>query len=401
MKNIPGMVFRLSLLQFIQYFIWGSWFVTAGTYMLYTLGFSGREVGLVYGCTAIAATISPFLLGVIADRYLSIEKLLALLHFVGGIILFALSFVQEFIWFYPLILLYVLCYMPTFSLSNSMCFHHVADAKKDFPRVRVWGTVSWILAGLLVSFLQIEYLALPFQIAAGCSMIQAIYCLTLPPTPPKKRAGEGLLKSLVGDDVNILLKEHSFKILILSIMLICIPASYYYSFVNPFLNEIGVQHAAGKMALGQVTEILLMLILPWIYLKMRLKYILFLGLFVWGARYGLFMLGLHFNQELWHLIALALHGLAFTFSQLTAQIYLDTRVPSHLRSTAQGFYSFLTLGLGVFVGSWIAGETINIFTLSNGSHDWMQIWMLPCIVGVLVSLFFIAVYDGKEKSSSK
>ncbi len=389
--------FRLSVLQFIQYFIWGSWFVTAGTYLLETLDFNGREVGLVYGSTAIAATISPFLLGILADRFFSAEKMLSVLHVLGGIVLIGISFVQEFIWFYPLILLYVLCYMPTFSLSNSLSFHHITNAKRDFPKIRVWGTISWILAGLLVGYLQIENQVTPFRIAAGCSFLQAVYCLTLPNTPPQKQAGKTILQSLFSPEIKQLLKDRSFSVMLICIMLIAIPAAYYYSFVNPFLNEIGVYNAAGKMALGQVTEIVLMLALPWFFRIWRLKTILFLGLFIWGARYSLFLLGMEWQQEIWLILGLLLHGAAFIFSQLTAQIYLDTKVPSHLRSTAQGFYSFLTLGLGVFVGSWIAGETVTAYTLSDGGHDWRMIWLFPTIFGVLVSLGFLYFY--KKPSS--
>ena len=389
---------RLSIMQFLQYFIWGSWFVTAGTYLLENLSFNGREVGLVYGSTAIAATISPFLLGILADRFFSAEKMLAILHFVGGGVLFGLSFVQNFIWFYPLMLLYVLCYMPTFSLSNSLCFHHIADAKRDFPRVRVWGTVSWILAGLLVGYLQIEDQPLPFRIAAACSIVQGFYCLTLPHTPPLRKAGSKVLQSIFGPEIRQLLRDRSFSVIILSIGFIAIPASFYYSFVNPFLNEVGVVNAAGKMALGQVTEIVLMLSLPWFFRILKLKTILFMGLFIWGARYALLIVGLELGNEIWYLLALALHGAAFIFSQLTAQIYLDTKVPAHLRSTAQGFYSLLTLGLGVFVGSWIAGETVTFYTLVDGSHQWKNIWLVPTFFGIVVSLIFYFTYQTKKAS---
>jgi nucleoside transporter len=390
--------FRLSVLQFLQFFIWGSWFVTAGTYLLQTLSFSGREVGMVYGTTAIAATITPFLVGVLADRFFSIEKLLFILHLVGGGLLFTLSFVKDFSLFYPLMLVYVMCYLPTFSLSNALCFHHINDTKKDFPRVRVWGTISWIIAGLFVSWLKVEDQALPFQIAATCSVLQAFYCLTLPPTPPQPNTGIGLWQSLNEPEVKTLLRDSSLVIMVISIGLICIPHSYYYSFVNPFLNEMGVVNAAGKMSLGQVSEIIFMLSLPWFFKIWRLKTILFIGLFVWGARYGLFILGIHFQSEWWFIAALSLHGLAYIFSMLSAQIYLDSRVPVHLRSTGQGFYSLLTLGLGVFIGSYIAGEQVSYYTLDNGLHDWASIWLFPAVFGIAVSILFWLFFRGRQKA---
>lgn len=387
---------RLSIQQFIQFYIWGSWFVTGGNYMTKVLGFSGREVGAVYATTAIAATISPFILGVLADRLFSSEKLLSVLHLIGGILLFAVSMVESFGLFYPLILAYVLCYLPTFSLTNALCFHHVDDAKRDFPRVRVWGTISWILAGLFVGFSNLEDSVIPFRIAAVCSFILSVYSLTLPATPPKG-AGTSLLSTLSDPRLKDLVKDKSFVLLMISVAVICIPTSYYYSFVNTFLNEVGVSHAAAKMSLGQVTEILFMVTLPLLFAKMRLKYIMFIGLLFWGLRYGMFMWGLQLNSELIILLGLGVHGIAYIFSTLTAQIYLDTKVPPEIRGTAQGFYSLITLGLMAFVGSTIAGESVSYFTLDNGNHDWLSIWIFPFSVGTVMAFIFLLGFKGKTK----
>lgn len=393
--RISAVPFRLSILQFLQFFIWGSWFVTAGTYLQSTLGFSGLEVGMVYGTTAIAATISPFLLGVLADRFFSIEKLLFILHLLGAVLLYALSTAQTFAWFYPLVLLYVLCFLPTFSLTNALCFHHIQDTKRDFPRIRVWGTLSWILVGLLVSWLQVEDQAFIFLLAAGCSVVQAFYTLTLPATPPQKQK-ENLWQSLRGPEMQALFRDRSLIVMIGALALICIPSSYYYSFVNPFLNEFGVSNAAGKMALGQVTEIIFMLALPWLFLRFRLKYIIFVGLLAWGLRYGCFILGIHYASEAWLMLGIGLHGTAYICSMLSAQIYLDTRVPVHLRGTGQGFYSLLTLGIGVFVGSTIAGQAVSTHTLVNQAHDWVQIWWFPTWFGVVVAFGFLWLFKGEK-----
>jgi len=392
------MQIRLSLLQILQFFIWGSWFVTGGTYMIQTLGFSGREVGLVYLNFSIAATVTPLFMGVLADRLFSAEKLLAVLHVLGGGLLFLASTITDFTWFNIVILLHVLCYLPTFALSNSLCFHHIEDSKKDYPKVRVWGTVSWIVASFMVSYLNIENQVTPFVIAASCSVFQAAYCLTLPSTPPTPRPKTNFLDSIIGPEIRELFKEKSFAILVICIGLICIPLSYYYSFVNPFLNEIGVENAAAKMSIGQMVEIVLLLTLPWFFKVWRFKTIIFLGMFVWGARYGLFILGYQYNMEWLLIIGIAVHGIAYIFSMLSAQIYLDSIVPTHLRSTAQGFFSLLTMGLMALVGTTIAGETVNAFTNLDGSHNWDMIWVFPFVFGILVSFAFLFFFRSKIKA---
>ncbi len=393
-----SITFRLSLLQFLQYFVWGSWFVTAGNYWLNGVHYNGREVGSIYASVAIAASISPFVIGALADRFFSAEKLLGILHILGSVLLLAISNSTTYSHTYTLVLLYMLCYLPTFSLSNALCFHHIADAKNDFPRIRVWGTISWIIAGLLVGFKHIETTPIPFKLAAMASLVHGIYCFTLPNTPPKLNKHNTLFQNLMSDEMKLLLKEKNFIILIASIGLICIPSSFYYSFVNPFLNEIGMHNAAGKMAIGQVTEIIIMLALPFLFKNMRLKIILAIGLFLWGIRYGLFIIGIESGKEYWHLISLAIHGIAFTCSMFVAQIYLDTRVPVALKSTAQGFYSFLIMGVMALIGSYIAGETVYLNTNADGSHHWQAIWIIPTVIGVISAFFFLVLFKGKEKA---
>lgn len=388
--------FRLSLLQFLQFFIWGSWFVTTGTYLSLNLNFDGREIGMVYSATAIAATISPFVIGIIADRFFSVEKLLAILHFVGAILLFMAARAESFLGFYIIILGYVMCYLPTFSLSHSLCLHHIDDAKKEFPRIRVWGTISWIIAGITVGWFQVEETNIPLYIASAVSIIHCIYCLTLPKTPPKQDKSKSLWQNLTSPQILDLFKDKSFVVVVVSIGLICIPTSYYYSFVNLFLNEFGVQNAAGKMAVGQITEIILMLILPLLFAKFRLKYILFIGLLMWGIRYGFFILGIEQQIEAWLIIGLLLHGAAYTLATFSAQIYIDQRVSPALRSTAQGFYSLLTMGIMALLGTTIAGETVLRFS-ENGQHDWVKIWTFPTIIGVVVAVYFFFFFKSTEK----
>lgn len=389
---------KLSILQFLQFFIWGSWFVTAGTYFLQNLQFSGREVALIYASFSIAATITPLVLGVLADKFFAVEKLLSILHIIGAILLYVLSITTSFYLFYGFMFLYVLCYVPTFSLSSSMCFHHIENVKKDFPVVRVWGSIAWIVASSLVGFLNIEDQNIPFKIAAFTSLVLGIYCLNLPHTPPQSSAGPNLWQSLKGDEVKTLLKNKALTIMLVCVGLISIPVSYYYSFVNPFLNEINIENAASKMALGQGVEIVLMLLLPMFFRIMRFKTIIFMGLFLWGARYGLFMIGYSYHLEWILILGLLLHGFAYIFALLSVQIYLDTKVPTTLRSTAQGFFSLLTMGIMAILGAAIAGEFVQAFAFDDGTHDWNAIWAFPAFFGIMVSFIFYILFKDKSKN---
>jgi nucleoside transporter len=377
--------------------MWGLWFVTAGTYLMEGLDFSGRQVGALYASFSIGASISPLLLGFLADRLFSTERLLSLLHFMGAILLLCLPSVASFSTFYIVLFAYVICYVPTFSLSNALSFHHIKDIKKDFPAVRVWGTIGWIAAGLLISYLEIEDKATPFYIAAFASLIQAIFCLTLPKTPPSLSKQKGI-QPFISPEIKHLFRDTSFTVFIICVTLVCIPRSYYYSFVNPFLNEIGVENAAGKMALGQVSEIVLMLLLPLFLARFKFKTLIFFGIFAWGSRYGLLILGDIWQMESFIIIAILLHAPAFIFSNLTVQMYIDTKVPDELRSTAQGFFTLISMGIFALIGSLIAGETVSRFTQVDGSHIWTNVWMLPFIFGVGTALIFYLTFHPKKKT---
>ena len=383
----PHLYSRLSLLMFLQFLVWGSWMVTLGTYLLKTLDFSGTEVGMIYATTAIAATASPLLLGVLADRFFAAERLLAVLHLLGAACIYTASTLQSFWPVYGCMVLYTLCYMPTFSLSNALCFHHLEHPSVSFPPIRVWGTVSWVLIGFVLSWLQIEDTYWPLRLSAGFSLLQAAYCLTLPHTPPQAER-RGFFAELRTPAMQELLRDRSFAVLIVALALICIPSAYYYSFVNPFLTEIGVPRPAATMSLGQVVEIGAVLSLPWFLTRLRLKRVIFLGLFLWGVRYIAFAYANANEAVALVYFGVGVQGFAYAFTALAAQIYVDSRVPVHLKGTAQGFIAFLTLGLGAFVGSYIAGGTVSLFALADGSHDWRSIWWLPGAVGVVVALGF-------------
>jgi nucleoside transporter len=381
----PSLYWKLSILFFLQFFLWGSWYVTLGTYLLETVGFNGREVGLVYGATAIAAIISPFFLGLMADRFFNTERLLSILHLGGGIVMLSISFITQFHFFYPGLILYALLYIPTFSLSTALAFHHLPHSTNNFPKVRVWGTIGWILAGVLVSVLDWEADPYPMHLAAASSFILGLFCFLLPPTPPRPSKGRLTIINMLGPEVLALFKQRGFSILTICLALIAIPSGFYYSFVNPFLNEIGMENTAGKMSLGQVSEIVFMLLLPFFFTRFSFKWVIALGLLAWGTRYILFAYG-NIAEQSWMLYSgILLHGIAFNFTFLAGQIYIDRIVPSHVRSTAQGFMTQITMGIGALLGSYIAGETVRTFSGINGGHHWESIWLGPGLFGLGVT----------------
>jgi nucleoside transporter len=389
---------QLSTLMFLHYFVAGAWLVTLGTYLLYTLEFTGTQVGLVYGAQAAAAVATPFLIGVAADRYLPAERLLGGLYISSGLILAGLAFVKVFSFFFPLLILTTLLFTPTFSLGNGLCFHNLNDTEKDFPKVRVWGTVGWIASGLLVGFLQIEYSHIPLLIAMGASLVLGVFCFFLPHTPPLGKKSRFSWRDALGLDTIQLLRKPAYAVVIACLAWLTISVSFYHTFTNPFLNEVGMTNAAGKMTLGQVVEIFVIMALPFLFRRFGVKWILFTGMVVWGLRYLFFSLGVEQPWQ-WMLYGgILLHGLAYSFTALSAQIWIDKQVPVTMRSSVQGFIALLTMGVGRTIGSWFAGWIVDIYTFADGSHNWTVIWAIPCGIAFSAALAFILLYRKPVKS---
>ncbi len=412
---------RLSLMMFIQFFVWGAWYVTMGTYLGATLKFDGIQIGSAYGAGAIAAMISPFFIGLIADRLFATEKVLGVMHLIGAALMYFTSTATDFWLFYLFLLAYTLAYFPTLALTNAIGFHQMDNPEKEFPKVRVWGTIGWIAAGLMIWIIQsnisisfssefpyffesekirdIESTNIPFKIAAVASLILGLYSFTLPHTPPKAKTDKIGLREILGLDALVLLKDRSFLVLFIASILICIPLMFYYSFTNLFLNEVGFENAAGKMTLGQMSEIIFLLVMPFFFVRLGVKKMIAVGMIAWVLRYALFALG-DSGPMVWMFYAgIILHGICYDFFFVTGQIYADNKSPLHLRSSVQGMMAFATYGLGFFIGSLISGAIVTAYTNADGTHDWGMIWWIPAVFALVVAIFFILTF--KEKADQK
>lgn len=342
-----GVKARLSAMMFLEYFIWGAWYVTLGTWLAGSLGFSGQQIGLAAGATAVGAILAPFFVGLVADRLFATQKVLAVLHVIGAALLFSASIQRTFVYLYALTLLYCLSFMPTLALTNSLAFRQMVEPKEEFGYIRVLGSVGWIVAGLLIGTLKLETTAIPMRIAALASLIMGLYCLTLPNTSPLTSMAKFSIDSIFPREAVKLLSGRSALIFVIASFLICIPLQFYYAFTNLFLNQMGVANAAGKMTAGQASELLCMLLIPWFFRRLGVKYMLGVGMFAWSVRYLLFAYG-DMHSRMWMLFGgILLHGICYDFFFVVGQIYIDRRAPAGLRAAAQGPITFITYGLGL------------------------------------------------------
>lgn len=395
---------QLSGMMFLQYLAWGAWYVTLGTYLGSTLKFDGSQIGLIYAAFAIAAMISPFFVGMVADRFFPTERVLGVLHLVGGGLLYLLTNITEFGPFYAVTLGYTLCFMPTIALTNSLAFQHMEDPGKNFSNVRVLGTVSWILIGLIIGTNALEPTVYPILIASGASIVMGLYCFTLPHTPPKSKGQKASFGEILGLDALKLLKNRSFAILFISSLLICIPLSFYYSFANPFLFDVGMENSAAKMTLGQMSEGLFLVLMPFFFARLGYKKMLLLGMACWVLRYALFMYG-DSDTMVWMLYGgIILHGMCYDFFFVTGQLYVDDKAPANVRSSAQGLITFATYGAGMFIGSWLSGVTVDAFSSTSGDeivYQWNSIWLIPAVLSVVVLIFFAIFFKDTKPSTSE
>jgi nucleoside transporter len=390
---------KLSLMMFLEFFIWGAWFVTLGTYLLHNLKASGTQVGVAFLTQSIGAIVAPFIIGLIADRFFSAQKILGVLHLLGAVLLWRASSAPDFGSFYPNILTYMVLYMPTLALVNSISFRQMKDPQKEFAPIRVLGTLGWIVAGLTIGWLNWEQnnaLQTTFLMAAGASALLGVFSFTLPPTPPVKSGQASSLGDLLGLDAIGLLKNRSYLIFFLASIAICIPLAFYYGFTNPFLNEVGMKAAAGVQSLGQVSELLFMLAIPLFFSKLGVKKMLAIGMAAWVVRYLFFAYGDGLGNY-WMLIAgIVLHGVCYDFFFVTGQIYTDNLAGERFKSSAQGFITLATYGVGMLIGTLLSGRIFDNYQLAGGAHDWRMIWLIPAGIAMLVLLLFLLLFRERK-----
>ena len=406
MRNATG---RLSLMMFLEFFVWGAWYTTIAVYMTSR----GMEslTHWPYTVNPIAAIVAPFFLGLVADRYFATERVLGVLHLLGGVILLAAPSTSENpTLFIVMLLAYNLCYMPTLGLSNSLAFHNITDQEKQFPRIRVWGTIGWIVAGLFISFAlrgftdaRPEETALTLYTAGIASLVLGAYSFTLPHTPPRGRGQAVSAGSLLGFDAFRQLGSRPFYVFIASSFLICIPLAAYYNFTQLFLGAAGIENIAATQTLGQMSEMVFMFLMPLFFARLGVKWMLLVGMGAWVLRYALFALGAPDAVTWMIVLGILLHGICYDFFFVTGQIYVDKKSTPAIRGQAQGFLVFVTYGVGMLIGAQVAGNVYNRYLAGAPSltlERWQDFWWIPAAFAAAVLVFFAIFFDDRVRTGA-
>jgi len=398
----PSVRVRLSAMMFLEFFVWGAWFVTLGTYLGQGLAFDGVQVAAAYSTMPWGTIVAPFLVGMIADRFFAAERVLGVMHLLGAGLLFLASRVSTPAEFFWVLLAYAFCYSPTLALVNAISFNQMASPQKQFPAVRVFGTIGWIVAGLTVGFMGVEATAVPLQVAAIASFALAVLSLSLPHTPPKSLGHKVSVRDVLGLDALTLMKNRSFAVFVLGSLLICVPLAFYYNFTNLFLNEKGIVNAAGKMSMGQMSEVLFMLVMPFFFRRLGVKWMMLVGMMAWAGRYLLFGFGNPDELVFMYYLGILLHGVCYDFFFVTGQIYVDNTAPKTIQASAQGFITLVTYGVGMLIGTGISGIVVKGYQVSAtdpaAGHDWTSIWLWPAAMAVVVILLFAFFFKDDRKA---
>ncbi|MEM8999008.1 MAG: nucleoside permease [Bacteroidota bacterium] len=398
--------FQLSLMMFLEFFIWGGWFVTLGTFLGDNLNATGGEIAMAFSTQSWGAIIAPFIIGLIADRYFNAERILGVLHLLGAALMYQMYTATDFSVFYPYVLGYMILYMPTLALVNSVSFNQMKDPAKEFSLVRVFGTIGWIVAGLIISYVFLwdspearaeGMLKNTFLMVAIASGVLGVFSFTLPKTPPRVAKDEKVtISGILGLDALKLLKDRNFLIFFVSSILICIPLAFYYQNANPFLAEIGVDNPTGKMTIGQASEVLFMLLLPFFFKKFGFKKTILVGMLAWTVRYLLFAYGNAGELAFMLILGIALHGICYDFFFVSGQIYTDSKAGEKYKSAAQGLITLATYGLGMLIGFWVAGKISDAYLVSENLHDWKAIWIFPSIFALGVLIIFVLLFKNEK-----
>ncbi|MEK9608102.1 MAG: MFS transporter [Flavobacteriaceae bacterium] len=400
--------FQLSLMMFLQFFIWGGWFVTLGTFLGNNLNATGGQIAMAFSTQSWGAIIAPVFIGLIADRFFNAEKILGFLHLLGGGLLYLMSITEDFSVFYPYVFVYMLLYMPTLALVNSVSFNQMKDTTSEFPLIRTFGTVGWIVSGLVISFIfgwdaqdsiADGALSNTFLMVAMASLMLGFFSFSLPKTPPYQQSQNKFsLKNALGWEAVKLLNDRNFLLFFIASILICIPLAFYYQQANPFLVSLKMDNPTAKMSLGQVSEVLFMLLLPFFFARFGLKKTILVGMMAWVIRYLLFAFGDAGEHTYMLIIGILLHGICYDFFFVSGQIYTDFKAGEKVKSAAQGLITLATYGVGMLIGFWIAGKISDTFILSSGAPDWKMIWLIPSFFALLVFVLFSLIFKNEKIS---
>lgn len=407
-KNIQMKIttwLRLAFMMFLEFFIWGAWFVTLGIFLDNNLHATGAESAAVFSTQSWGAIIAPFIIGLIADRYFNAEKILGVLHLAGAVLMYQMFVSDSIQSFYPYVLAYMILFMPTLALVNSISFNQMQDTEKQFPAIRVLGTIGWIVAGLLISLVFLwdqdanaksGMIKNTFLMASVASLVLGLFSFTLPKTPPKFAKGTKVkVSEILGLDALKLLKDKYFAIFFVSSILICIPLAFYYQYTSQFLSNIHVPKPAFKMSIGQWFEILFMLSLPLFFKRFGFKKTILISMLAWTVRYALFAYGNAGELAFMLIIGIALHGICYDFFFVSGQIYTDQKAGEKYKSAAQGLITLATYGIGMLIGFQIAGAVFDAYSLGGDTFNWKMIWIIPSVFAFVVFLLFAVLFKDK------
>jgi len=399
--GIVGM--QLSAMMFLQFFLWGAWYMTMNFFMG-EASMSAETIGWAYSVGPIAAIVSPFFLGLFADRYFATEKILGVLHLLGGVFLCLAPMAAERSpsMFIGAIMLHMLCYMPTLGLTNTLAMHNMTNSEKQFPLIRVFGTIGWIVAGFSISQLAFDKSPNMFYLAGGSGLLLGVYSFFLPHTPPPSKGQKFSARDAIGLDAISLMKNRSFAVFAVCSFLICIPLAAYYAFAGQFLGSMGIEKVGQTLTYGQMSEVVFMVVMPLFFARLGVKWMLAVGMLAWVARYGLFA-GAADEQIKWMVLSgIILHGICYDFFFVTGQIYTDQVSGAKIRGQAQGFLVLITQGLGMLIGAQLSGRLVGHFTTTVGevtSTDWNKVWMYPAVFSLVILIVFVFLFSSKNTTS--
>ncbi|RFM34821.1 nucleoside permease [Chitinophaga silvisoli] len=396
---------RLSVMMFLEFFIWGSWFVTLGTYLSANLHASGIATANVFSTQSYGAIIAPFIIGMIADKFFNAERILGVLHLAGAVLMFQMFRSEDVSVFYPYVFAYMVLFMPTLALVNSVSFRQMNNPEKEFSVIRMFGTIGWIIAGVLVSVMAWDspdgvsagLLRNTFAMAGIASLILGIYSFSLPKTPPvKDKNQKESIGEILGLDAIKLLKNGNFLVFFISSILICIPLAFYYQNAHRFFEEMKMPNVTVMMTIGQLSETFLILLIPVFFKKYGFKKTIMAGMLAWAVRYALFAYGDANGLLFMLIIGIALHGICYDFFFVSGQIYTDQQAGEKYKSAAQGLITLATYGVGMLIGFWIAGLISDHYKDLPLAESWRHVWIIPAGIALAVCLLFLALFKDKQ-----